>query len=79
MPSSWRGSLWIGLSGYFDVIHLVFGFVSVTLVSALSHKHLTGGGSVVRDHPIGRRRGHNHSSLARVIRYAPACQRPASV
>lgn len=39
-------ALWIGLSGYFDIIHLVFGFVSVTLVSALSHKHLTGGGSV---------------------------------
>ena len=41
-------ALWIGLSGYFDVVHLVFGFVSVTLVSALSHKHLTGGGNVSR-------------------------------
>lgn len=35
-------AFWIGLSGYFDVIHLVFGAVSVTLVTALSHKHLMG-------------------------------------
>ncbi len=35
-------AFWIGLSGYFDVIHLVFGAVSVTLVTALSHKHLIG-------------------------------------
>jgi len=36
-------ALWIGLSGFFDPIHLAFGFVSVTLVSLLSHRHLTGG------------------------------------
>jgi multicomponent Na+:H+ antiporter subunit E len=39
-------ALWVGLSGFFDVIHLTFGAVSVTLVSLLSHRHLTGGGSV---------------------------------
>ena len=38
--------LWLGLSGYYDPIHLTFGAVSVTLVSAISHKHLTGGGSL---------------------------------
>ena len=27
---------WIGLSGYFDAIHLTWGFVAVTLVSAIS-------------------------------------------
>ncbi|MDF1700994.1 MAG: Na+/H+ antiporter subunit E [Planctomycetota bacterium] len=40
--------LWLGLSGFTDPVHLVFGAVSVTLVSALSHRHLTGGGSVGR-------------------------------
>ena len=34
---------WVGLSGYFDVIHLTFGAISVTLVTCISHKHLTGG------------------------------------
>ncbi len=37
-------ALWIGLSGYFDAVHLVFGAVSVTLVSALSSRHLAGEG-----------------------------------
>jgi multicomponent Na+:H+ antiporter subunit E len=36
-------AFWIGLSGYFDAIHLIFGAVSVTIVSALSHKHLVTG------------------------------------
>ena len=37
-------ALWIGLSGYFDIVHLTFGFVSVTLVSWISHRHLAGEG-----------------------------------
>lgn len=37
-------ALWIGLSGYFDVVHLVFGFLSVTLVSLISSRHLMGDG-----------------------------------
>lgn len=37
---------WVGLSGYFDAIHLTFGAVSVTLVTLLSHKHLTGGSGI---------------------------------
>jgi multicomponent Na+:H+ antiporter subunit E len=53
--------LWIGLSGYFDVVHLVFGFVSVTLVSLISHEHLTGGGDV----PTGIKR------LGRLALYLP--------
>ncbi len=39
-------ALWIGLSGYFDPVHLVFGALSVTLVSALSSGHLIGDGAV---------------------------------
>jgi len=38
--------LWIGLSGFFDPIHLTFGFLSVTLVSWISHGHLTGDGEL---------------------------------
>ena len=38
-------AFWIGLSGYFDIIHLLFGAASVTLVSAMSHKHLMGRGT----------------------------------
>jgi len=53
--------LWIGLSGYFDVVHLVFGFLSVTLVSLISSKHLTGGGDV----PTGMAR------LGRLVLYLP--------
>ena len=34
--------LWIGLSGYFDVIHLTWGVVAVTLVASLSSRHLLG-------------------------------------
>ena len=41
-------ALWMGLSGYFDAVHLIFGFFSVTLVSLISHRHLTGGGDVGR-------------------------------
>ena len=37
-------ALWIGLSGFFDPVHLAFGFVSVTLVSLISHRHLLGEG-----------------------------------
>ena len=33
-------ALWIGLSGHFDVIHLTWGLAAVTLVSALSARHL---------------------------------------
>jgi multicomponent Na+:H+ antiporter subunit E len=32
--------LWIALSGYFDVIHLLFGAVSVTLVALVATRHL---------------------------------------
>ena len=41
-------AFWIGLSGYFDPIHLGFGAISVTLVSLISHRHLTQGGSVAQ-------------------------------
>jgi multicomponent Na+:H+ antiporter subunit E len=41
-------ALWFGLSGYTDTHHLVFGVVSVTLVSLLSHRHMTGGDHVGR-------------------------------
>ena len=37
-------AFWIGLSGHFDLIHLAFGFVSVTLVTALTWRLLTGDG-----------------------------------
>ena len=40
--------LWLGLSGFYDPIHLAFGAVSVTIVSALSWKHMTGGGSIAK-------------------------------
>ena len=53
--------LWIGLSGFFDPIHLTFGAVSVTIVAALSHKHLTGGGSV----------GQGIAHLTRLALYIP--------
>ncbi|MDJ0523475.1 MAG: Na+/H+ antiporter subunit E [Planctomycetota bacterium] len=39
-------ALWIGLSGHTDVVHLTFGFLSVTLVSLISHRHLMGDGSL---------------------------------
>ena len=39
-------ALWLGLSGHFDLAHLVFGFLSVTLVSAISSRHLTGDGDL---------------------------------
>lgn len=54
-------ALWIGLSGYFDPVHLIFGFCSVTLVSLISHPHLTGGGDVLRG--IGR--------MVRLVLYLP--------
>ena len=53
--------LWLGLSGFYDPIHLVFGAVSVTIVSALSWRHLTGDG------PIGRGVGR----VVRLVIYAP--------
>lgn len=50
-------ALWLGLSGHLDTTHLVFGFVSVTLVSLLSHRHLVGEGPLAR-------------GVARVVRLA---------
>ncbi len=35
-------ALWIGLSGFTDPVHLTFGFLSVTLVSLISTRHLLG-------------------------------------
>ena len=35
-------ALWIGLSGFTDPVHLTFGFLSVTLVSLISNRHLMG-------------------------------------
>jgi len=35
---------WVLLSGHFDVIHLTWGFVAVTLISAVSARHLFGDG-----------------------------------
>lgn len=54
-------ALWIGLSGYFDAIHLTFGAISVTLVSWMSHRHLTGGG------PLGV----GVARLLRLVLYIP--------
>lgn len=53
--------LWIGLSGFYDPIHLAFGAVSVTIVSAMSWKHLTGRGSI----------GRGVARLARLALYTP--------
>ena len=46
--ASWivLAAFWFGLSGYTDAHHLIFGAVSVTLVSWLSSGHLTGEGDV---------------------------------
>lgn len=54
-------AFWIALSGYFDPIHLTFGFVSVTLVSAVSSRYFAEGAAFG-----GEARG-----LVRLIRYAP--------
>ena len=54
-------ALWIGLSGFFDVVHLTFGFVAVTLVSLISHRHLTGGTDI----------GRGPARLVRLALYAP--------
>ncbi len=54
-------ALWIGLSGYLDVVHLTFGFCSVTLVSALTHKFMTGGRNV----------GEGLTALVRLFLYVP--------
>ena len=54
-------ALWIVLSGYFDAVHLIFGFCSVTLVSLISHRHLTGDGDVRRG--VGR--------MVRLVLYLP--------
>lgn len=54
------GGLWIGLSGFFDAVHLTFGAVSVTLVTALSARYLTG------RRPLG-------PGLGRLLRLALYC------
>lgn len=54
-------ALWIGLSGFFDGVHLTFGFVSVTLVSLLSQRHLTGEGAI----------GHGARRLVALALYVP--------
>ena len=54
-------AFWIGLSGFFDPIHLTFGFVSVTLVSVIASRYFAEGASVVEE--AGR--------LARLVAYAP--------
>jgi multicomponent Na+:H+ antiporter subunit E len=41
-------ALWLGLSGHFDVVHLVFGAASVTLVAALSWRHFIAEGPLLR-------------------------------
>jgi len=42
---TWVGlaAFWILLSGHFDAVHLLFGLASVTLVSALSCRHIAEG------------------------------------
>ena len=54
-------AFWIGLSGYFDAIHLAWGFAAVTLVSAISHRHLLGDLTL----PAGA------AGFFRLLRYAP--------
>lgn len=54
-------ALWIGLSGFYDAIHLTFGAVSVTLVSWMSHRYMTGGG------PLGV----GMARLVRLVGYMP--------
>lgn len=54
-------AFWIALSGYFDPIHLTFGFVSVTLVSAVSSRYFAEGASLRRE-SLG---------LLRIVGYAP--------
>lgn len=53
--------LWLGLSGFYDPIHLAFGAVSVTLVSAISWRHLSGGGAI----------GKGIAQLVRLALYLP--------
>ena len=50
-------AFWFLLSGFTDAIHLGYGAVSATLVSLLSHRHLT------QDGPLGR-------GCARLVRTA---------
>lgn len=54
-------AFWLGLSGHFDAVHLVYGFLSVTLVAWISHHHLYGEGSVLPG--LGR--------LGRLVLYTP--------
>lgn len=54
-------AFWVLLSGHFDAVHLVFGFVSVTLVSAISSHHLAAGSTV----------GRELLQLLRLLLYAP--------
>ena len=43
------GAFWIGLSGYFDPIHLIWGFVAVTLVSVISARVPRAGDPVAKE------------------------------
>jgi len=54
-------AFWIGLSGYFDAIHLTWGFVAVTLVTVIAVRTPREGSSVGTE--IGR--------IGRLFRYVP--------
>ena len=54
-------AFWIGLSGYFDVIHLTWGLVAVTLVSFISARAPREGD------PVGKEVG----QVARLFTYLP--------
>jgi multicomponent Na+:H+ antiporter subunit E len=53
--------LWVGLSGYFDAVHLAFGAFATTLVTLLSHRFLA------PPHGLGRAA----ARLVRLALYAP--------
>ena len=54
-------AFWIGLSGYFDTIHLIWGFVAVTLVSVITVRVPREGA------PVGTEVG----QVARLFKYVP--------
>ena len=54
-------AFWIGLSGYFDKIHLIWGFVAVTLVSVVTVRVPREGASV----------GTEVGQVARLFTYVP--------